>query len=476
MNRKRPEPIAVPEERKTTFVLTNKGKFVEGDLTISREGLQINSPASTTLGAGPRPGSANSLQPNKRPLPQEEDSASSRGPGEASTSGAAATAAAAAPGSPRQRNGSAAPGGPAVEGLTPDDFEELCVIGQGSSGVAKKVRNKRDGRHMVLKVIQFDVSSDTVRKQVTTELRTLYGADHPNVVRYYAAFFDNGAITIAMEYCDAGSLADLLKARMRQYQQQQPHRLHNASSQKGSLAASVAAAAAGGAGGGAAGAGGGGQGGGARGESKGGEKLAGPGLPEPVIAHIARQLVAGLQYLHKELKVVHRDIKPSNLLLNGAGEVKISDFGVSGQLASSVSNCLSWVGTVTYMSPERIKGDSYSFDSDLWSLGLTLLECALGRFPYPPPGETGVNLGFWELLEYIVMEPPPCLPAEQFSPELVDFVGQCLQKDAKARPTVAALAQHPFLKMYPNASLREVLEPVTAAAAAHAHAHGHGHK
>ncbi len=37
------------------------------------------------------------------------------------------------------------------------------------------------------------------------------------------------------------------------------------------------------------------------------------------------------------------------------------------------------------MSPERIKGDSYSFDSDLWSLGLTLVECALGRFPYPPP-------------------------------------------------------------------------------------------
>lgn len=74
----------------------------------------------------------------------------------------------------------------------------------------------------------------------------------------------------------------------------------------------------------------------------------GPGLPEPVIAHIARQLVAGLTYLHRELKVVHRDIKPSNLLLNGAGEVKISDFGVSGQLASSVSNCLSWVGTVTY--------------------------------------------------------------------------------------------------------------------------------
>ncbi|GLC37190.1 hypothetical protein PLESTB_000989600 [Pleodorina starrii] len=434
MNRKRPEPIAVPEEKKTTYVLTNNGKFQEGDLTISREGLQINSPAST-LGAA-RPGSANSLQPNKRPLPQEEDSASSRGPGEASTSGNGVATT-----SPRTRAGGAA----ATEGLTPDDFEEICVIGQGSSGVAKKVRNKRDGRLMVLKVIQFDVSSDTVRKQVTTELRTLYGADHRNVVRYYAAFFDNGAITIAMEYCDAGSLADLLKARMKQYQQQH-HKLQQQNSQKGGSGAGAKAAAAPAAGAGPE------------------ERLAGPGLPEPVIAHIARQLVAGLQYLHKELKVVHRDIKPSNLLLNGAGEVKISDFGVSGQLASSVSNCLSWVGTVTYMSPERIKGDSYSFDSDLWSLGLTLLECALGRFPYPPPGETGVNLGFWELLEYIVIEPAPTLPADQFSPELVDFVGQCLQKDAKARPSVTALAQHPFLKLHPDASLQGVLEPVLAAA------------
>ncbi|GIL62733.1 hypothetical protein Vafri_16916 [Volvox africanus] len=428
MNRKRPEPIAVPEEKKTSYVLTNNGTFVEGDLTISREGLQINSPAST-LGAA-RPGSANSLQPNKRPLPQEEDSASSRGPGEASTSGSGAAATAT---SPRTRGGGSSV---ASEPLTPDDFEEICVIGQGSSGVAKKVRNKRDGRLMVLKVIQFDVSSDIIRKQVTTELRTLYGADHRNVVKYSAAFFDNGAITIAMEYCDAGSLADLLKARLKQYQQHQ-HKLQHQGSQKTGAKANGAA------------------------PSGGSEdRWTGPGLPEPVIAHVARQLVAGLYYLHKELKVVHRDIKPSNLLLNGKGEVKISDFGVSGQLASSVSNCLSWVGTVTYMSPERIKGDSYSFDSDLWSLGLTLLECALGRFPYPPPGESGVNLGFWELLEYIVIEPAPTLPADQFSSELVDFVGQCLQKDAKARPSVTSLAQHPFLKLYPDASLQDVLEPV----------------
>jgi mitogen-activated protein kinase kinase 1 len=136
---------------------------------------------------------------------------------------------------------------------------------------------------------------------------------------------------------------------------------------------------------------------------------------------VARQVLTGLSHLHKALRVVHRDIKPSNLLLNSAGQLKLTDFGVSGQLSNSMSKCLSWVGTVTYMSPERIRGDTYSYNTDVWSLGLLLLECATGRFPYPPqqadrdaPGggggggaaaaaaaAAGAGLGFWELLEYI---------------------------------------------------------------------------
>ena len=68
------------------------------------------------------------------------------------------------------------------------------------------------------------------------------------------------------------------------------------------------------------------------------------------------------------MRVVHRDIKPSNILLNTSGQIKISDFGVSGQLSASADKCHSWVGTATYMSPERIKGEVYSFDSDIWSV------------------------------------------------------------------------------------------------------------
>ena len=83
---------------------------------------------------------------------------------------------------------------------------------------------------------------------------------------------------------------------------------------------------------------------------------------------IARQTLLGLEYLHVTKKIVHRDVKQSNILVDTDGSAKISDFGVSGRLAP-VAKCDSWVGTVTYMSPERISGEAYAFDSDVWSLG-----------------------------------------------------------------------------------------------------------
>lgn len=73
-------------------------------------------------------------------------------------------------------------------------------------------------------------------------------------------------------------------------------------------------------------------------------------FPEVVIAMITTQILKGLEYLHKTMKVIHRDIKPSNILLNKRGQVKIADFGVSGQIENTFDCMSSWVGTVTYMS------------------------------------------------------------------------------------------------------------------------------
>lgn len=73
-------------------------------------------------------------------------------------------------------------------------------------------------------------------------------------------------------------------------------------------------------------------------------------VPETIIGLMTVQILRGLEYLHKTMKVIHRDIKPSNILINKKGQIKIADFGVSGQMENTYDCKSSWVGTVSYMS------------------------------------------------------------------------------------------------------------------------------
>lgn len=222
-----------------------------------------------------------------------------------------------------------------------EDLQVLSVVGHGSSGMVQKVLHKPTNSILALKVIPL-VAEESVRRAILLELRTLHGSQCPAIVSFYGAFYREGAVQIALEYMDA-SLMDVLKGT-------------------------------------------------------------GSPIPERVLLAMTLPLLQGLAYLHKTRRVIHRDIKPSNLLIDKDGSCKIADFGVSGELQSSLSKCASWVGTVHYMSPERISGGSYSFNSDLWSLGLSLLELAGGRFPYPPT-HSDQRLGFWDLVRRA--QPPP---------------------------------------------------------------------
>jgi len=76
---------------------------------------------------------------------------------------------------------------------------------------------------------------------------------------------------------------------------------------------------------------------------------AGP-IPEPILAKLTLEILRGLNYLHKKLHLIHRDIKPQNILINSKGEIKITDFGVSGEIANTVALAKTFVGTVKYMS------------------------------------------------------------------------------------------------------------------------------
>jgi len=270
------------------------------------------------------------------------------------------------------------------------DIEMLEVLGKGASSLVRKALHKPSGTPLAVKILSvFDKAK---RDQLLRELRTLYSSTFPWLVSFYDCLYDEGAMYIVLEYMDGGSLADLL------------------------LTAQATGS--------------------------------GP-LSELMLAKICTRVLEGLQYLHKERHQVHRDMKPGNILLNSTGEVKISDFGLAAELDSTKEMCASFVGTHAYMSPERLGGKPYSFASDIWSLGITLVECAIGRYPYS--AFTGAN--YFVLLAQIVNDPPPHLPTEGFSAEFADFVSLCLQKEPTLRPSADALLQHPFIRMYDD-SLR----------------------
>jgi mitogen-activated protein kinase kinase len=159
-----------------------------------------------------------------------------------------------------------------------------------------------------------------------------------------------------------------------------------------------------------------------------------------VLGKISEAVVEGLHYLYNEHKILHRDIKPSNILVNSRGQIKLCDFGVSGELINSIAN--TFVGTSTYMAPERIKGAQYSVKSDVWSLGLSLLELAIGRFPFDADGSSAGTrasagpMGILDLLQKIVNEPAPRLPKNAAFPRSLELmIEHCLIKDPDRRPS-----------------------------------------
>lgn len=140
---------------------------------------------------------------------------------------------------------------------------------------------------------------------------------------------------------------------------------------------------------------------------------------------------------------MHRDIKPGNILLNLAGSAKISDFGISAALDNTLDMCQTYKGTMCYMSPERINNQAYTFTADIWSVGLALIECALGRYPYT------VDKGPVATCLEIMGNPPPAVPEGLFSAEFADFIALCLQKDPLSRPKCDPPARERCLRPRP---------------------------
>jgi serine/threonine-protein kinase len=157
-------------------------------------------------------------------------------------------------------------------------------------------------------------------------------------------------------------------------------------------------------------------------------KIAKRPLPLKEVVDIATQIAAGLSKAH-EAGIIHRDIKPANIIVTKEGEVKIVDFGLaklSGQ--TKLTKPGSTLGTISYMSPEQLKGEKVDSRSDIWSLGVVMYEMITGQLPFKGDYEQAIT--------YAVLneEPEPITALRTGVPMTLEgIVMKALAKDPKHR-------------------------------------------
>lgn len=270
-----------------------------------------------------------------------------------------------------------------------DQIVELSKLGEGNGGSVSKCKLRSGSPVFALKLINVDSNPD-VQKQIVRELQYNRLCHSGNIVQYYGTFLmgHQSMVGIAMEYM-AGQSLDAIYKRVIEID---PSNRIN----------------------------------------------------EKVLGKIAELVLRGLSYLHLQ-RIIHRDIKPSNILLDKFGNVKLCDFGVSGEVVNSLAT--TFVGTQYYMAPERIMGKPYNVSCDVWSLGLTILEVAKGQFPYHLQTDS-MPLGPIDLLS-LILEYQPRLedsPHEGifWSESFKSFIDYCLKKNSDERPSPQQMLQHPW--------------------------------
>jgi serine/threonine protein kinase len=241
------------------------------------------------------------------------------------------------------------------------------VAARGGMGVVYRATQLRLTRTVALKLVTPALARDaSFQERFRREWMIAASLEHPNVIPVYEAGEDEGALYIAMRWVEGTDLRQLID--------------------RGPL--------------------------------------------EPArAAHIVAQVASALDAAHQR-GLIHRDVKPANILITGEDHVYLTDFGLTKH-ATSISGLTKtgqWVGTVDYIAPEQIEGDTVTPQTDVYSLGCVLFECLTGRTPYQRENELA------RLWAHVYAEPPSVAEASPGIPaQLDDVVHRAMAKDPAER-------------------------------------------
>ncbi|XP_010277967.1 PREDICTED: mitogen-activated protein kinase kinase kinase NPK1-like isoform X2 [Nelumbo nucifera] len=258
------------------------------------------------------------------------------------------------------------------------------LIGCGAFGRVYMGMNLDSGELLAVKQVLVAANNATKDKaqahirELEEEVKLLKNLTHPNIVRYLGTAREEDTLNILLEFVPGGSISSLL-------------------GKFGSF-------------------------------------------PESVIRMYTKQLLLGLEYLHKN-GIMHRDIKGANILVDNKGCIKLADFGASKKVVelATISGAKSMKGTPYWMAPEVILQTGHSFSADIWSVGCTVIEMATGKPPWSQQYQEVAAL-----FHIGTTKSHPPIP-EHLSPEAKDFLLKCLQKEPNLRPSTSELLQHPFV-------------------------------
>jgi NIMA (never in mitosis gene a)-related kinase len=263
--------------------------------------------------------------------------------------------------------------------LAKHGYTELKKIGEGTYGQALLVERDRDKLQFICKIVNLKNSSEKEKENAVKECRLLSSLRHPYIVRYRESFLEEKSLCIVMEYCEGGDLDQYISQVRKQ----------------------------------------------------------GGSIPEDQVLRWLTQAVLALKHMHDK-HILHRDLKSSNFFLGKNKTLRVGDFGIAKELASTVALAKTQIGTPYYLSPELCQGKPYSYASDIWSLGCVLYELCTLRVPFDAKNLAG-------LVDKICDCPAPEIP-NSYSKELRHVCTMMLHRNPDQRPSANDLIQLPILQ------------------------------